>query len=63
MAAGFGLLRLSPDAFWSMTPKELKAALGALAGPAAGGPPDRGNLARLMQSFPDARPHNGAGAR
>ena len=27
MAAGFGLLRLSPDAFWDMTPKEMNAAL------------------------------------
>ncbi|MEL6966010.1 MAG: phage tail assembly chaperone [Pseudomonadota bacterium] len=27
MAFGFGVLRLSPEAFWSMTPKELAAAM------------------------------------
>lgn len=26
MAFGFGVLRLSPAAFWSMTPRELAAA-------------------------------------
>jgi uncharacterized phage protein (TIGR02216 family) len=52
MAAGLGVLRLSPAAFWSMTPRELDAALGTVLGP-AGGPPSRGELARLMQRFPD----------
>ena len=59
MAAGFGLLRLSPDAFWAMTPKELNAALGAFAGPAASGPLGRSDLTRLMQSFPDHRSTRG----
>lgn len=59
MAAGFGLLRLSPDAFWAMTPKELSAALGVLAGPAPGAPPSRNELMRLMRSFPDTRPVDG----
>ena len=27
MAVGFGLLRLSPEAFWSMTPRELERAM------------------------------------
>jgi uncharacterized phage protein (TIGR02216 family) len=56
MAAGFGLLRLPPQAFWSMTPRELDAALGAVLGPAGGGPLSRGDLAGLMQRFPDPLP-------
>ena len=31
MAAGFGLLRLSPKTFWSMTPRELERAMSVLA--------------------------------
>ena len=27
MGFGFGVLRLSPDAFWRMTPRELAAAM------------------------------------
>ena len=52
MAAGFGLLRLSPNAFWAMTPREFAAALrpyatgGAMA-------PDRAALTRMMALFPD----------
>ncbi|MGE8941220.1 phage tail assembly chaperone [Leptospira interrogans] len=52
MAAGFGLLRLSPDAFWTMTLTELSAALGAYSG-AASGPLARSDLTQLMQNFPD----------
>jgi uncharacterized phage protein (TIGR02216 family) len=53
MAAGLGLLRLSPTTFWALTPKELAAALGAVVGPAAVAPPGRSDLVRLMQRFPD----------
>ncbi len=53
MAAGFGLLRLSPDAFWTMTPTELSAALGAYSGAAASGSLARSDLTQLMQNFPD----------
>jgi uncharacterized phage protein (TIGR02216 family) len=54
MAAGFGLLRLSPLAFWSLTPRELDAALGAILGPAAAAAPlSRRELSRLMRRFPD----------
>ena len=52
MAAGLGLLRLSPQAFWSLTPRELDAALGAVLGPAAA-PISRGDLAGLMRQYPD----------
>lgn len=52
MGAGLGLLRLSPDAFWRMTPRELAAAISALAPqPAAG--LDRAGLSTLMARFPD----------
>lgn len=52
MAVGFGLLRLSPDVFWKMTPRELERAAGALRG-RGGAPPSRGDLDRLMLMFPD----------
>jgi uncharacterized phage protein (TIGR02216 family) len=54
MTAGLGLLRLPPAHFWSMTPRELQAALGALLGPATPDTPPRASLAQLMQRFPDA---------
>jgi uncharacterized phage protein (TIGR02216 family) len=53
MAVGLGLLRLPPATFWTMTPKELGAALDAITGPARVGPPSRSDLGRLMQSYPD----------
>jgi uncharacterized phage protein (TIGR02216 family) len=49
---GLGILRLSPDAFWSMTPRELAAAIRARRGD-AGAPLDRHSLQALMQRFPD----------
>jgi uncharacterized phage protein (TIGR02216 family) len=49
---GLGILRLSPDAFWSMTPRELAAAIRARRGD-AGAPLDRHTLLALMQRFPD----------
>lgn len=60
MAAGLGLLRLEPRAFWSMTPKELEAALRAVLGPVrADAPLARGELASLMRRFPDRSPWPG----
>jgi uncharacterized phage protein (TIGR02216 family) len=54
MAAGLGLLRLRPADFWSVTPKELDAALRGLLGLSQGDePPHRATLARLMQRYPD----------
>lgn len=52
MAAGFGLLRLSPKDFWSMTPHEMERAMSVLGGGRTGGPA-RGDLADLMRRFPD----------
>jgi uncharacterized phage protein (TIGR02216 family) len=54
MAAGLGLLRLPPAHFWSMTPKELAAALQALLGPARLDVPlSRRALTDLVARFPD----------
>ena len=53
MAFGLGVLRLSPEQFWAMTPRELKAARDGVYGPAAL-PISRGALVTLMSHFPDA---------
>jgi uncharacterized phage protein (TIGR02216 family) len=52
MQFGFGVLRLSPDAFWRMTPRELAHAIHAVRGPVVPAM-DRGALDALMQQFPD----------
>jgi|GEM_PF-4856009 len=49
MAAGIGILRLSPRAFWNTTPRELAAALGGENSPAM----TRADLDRLLKQFPD----------
>ncbi len=53
MAIGFGLLRLAPDAFWRMTPRELNAAIGGATGHAFRDAPKENDLAALMRRFPD----------
>jgi uncharacterized phage protein (TIGR02216 family) len=53
MAMGFGLLRLSPKDFWSMTPREMERAMSVL-GASRAGAPGRGDLAEMMRRFPDA---------
>ncbi|MCB1491907.1 MAG: phage tail assembly chaperone [Rhodobiaceae bacterium] len=53
MALGLGVLRLSPEAFWAMTPRELEAALGGATGRAFRAVPSRQDLDALMQRFPD----------
>ncbi len=52
MGFGFGVLRLAPDVFWRMTPRELAQAIHAVRGPIAA-PIDRGSLDQLMIRFPD----------
>ena len=54
MRLGFGVLRLGPKEFWGLTPRELAAAFEGLGG-RRGGAPDRGELARMMEKFPDGR--------
>ena len=51
---GLGVLRLPPQQFWSMTPRELACAIDAIAGRA----PllDRGTLVQLMTRYPDDPP-------
>jgi uncharacterized phage protein (TIGR02216 family) len=52
MRVGLGLLRLSPQAFWAMTPIEFERAVGVFASD-RGIAPDRRELAALMRAFPD----------
>ena len=49
---GLGVLRLSPDAFWRMTPRELAHAIVAVRGHVSM-PIDRRGLDELMRRFPD----------
>ncbi|HET6322442.1 MAG TPA: phage tail assembly chaperone [Hyphomicrobium sp.] len=53
MAAGFGLLGLSPTTFWAMTPRELAAGLRGRFGPTPAGPPSRAELSALLRRYPD----------
>jgi uncharacterized phage protein (TIGR02216 family) len=54
MTAGLGLLKLTPQAFWAMTPRELASAVAFVSG-AYGmpGAPTRDDLVALMRRFPD----------
>lgn len=52
MAIGLGLLRLSPQAFWEMTPREFERAASALV-PVREASLGRRDLAGLMEKFPD----------
>ena len=52
MAVGFGLLRISPKTFWSMTPREIERAMSVI-WPASGLNLGREELAALMSAFPD----------
>ncbi|MCM2477630.1 phage tail assembly chaperone [Rhizobium sp. CG5] len=49
--AGLCLLRLDPDIFWGLSPREFAAMTGAFA--PRGGPPQRAELNALMARFPD----------
>jgi uncharacterized phage protein (TIGR02216 family) len=54
MRFGLGALRLPPEAFWKMSPRELASAWGAIAGDRQD-PLDRAGLETLMERFPDGR--------
>jgi uncharacterized phage protein (TIGR02216 family) len=58
MAFGLGRLRLAPSAFWSMTPRELAAAMRPFCRDAS---PlmERSAFARLMRAFPDVEMFDG----
>jgi uncharacterized phage protein (TIGR02216 family) len=49
---GLGVLRLSPDAFWRMTPRELSCAIATVTG-VTGTPIGRTDFEGLMRRFPD----------
>lgn len=51
LAVGLGVLRLSPEQFWRMTPREFAAALRGLYGDAT--PLDRATFDALRKRFPD----------
>ena len=53
MAFGLGVLRLAPEQFWRMTPRELAAALEGASG--RGPALDRAALNDLMTRYPDGR--------
>jgi len=53
MRFGLGVLRLAPEAFWRMTPRELARAIEAFAGPSRGEGMSRAGLDALMARFPD----------
>jgi len=54
MRVGLGVLRLAPAVLWSMTPRELAAALEGALGPSPGDDPiDRRSLSDLMARYPD----------
>jgi uncharacterized phage protein (TIGR02216 family) len=54
MRAGLGSLRLSPDVFWAMTPRELEAALIGAFGMPRDASMSSGELSMLMAMYPDA---------
>jgi uncharacterized phage protein (TIGR02216 family) len=53
MGFGLGMLRLSPAAFWAMTPREIAAAMRAVLPEAPGGF-GKTRLEALMRRYPDA---------
>jgi uncharacterized phage protein (TIGR02216 family) len=55
IAFGLGVLRLPPEAFWLMTPRELAFAMRGLRGDVTA-PLTRRNVDDLMRRFPDDRP-------
>lgn len=50
---GLGVLKLAPEQFWRMTPRELAYAIEAASGRSA--PLDRAALKQLMARYPDGR--------
>jgi uncharacterized phage protein (TIGR02216 family) len=58
MQFGFGVLHLSSETFWRMTPRELAQAIIAVRGHTAT-PLSRETFDALMQRFPDQEQGNG----
>lgn len=55
---GLGVLKLSPQQFWQMTPRELAYAIKAVRGDAPA-PIDRGAFDALLLKYPDHGADNG----
>lgn len=53
MEFGFGVLKLSSDQFWALTPVELEAAMRAHSGSTRQAPLTRPALGALMERYPD----------
>ena len=54
MSIGFGILRLAPADFWSLTPREFEAAVWGIYGkPQRRSLPERHVLEGLLEKFPD----------
>jgi uncharacterized phage protein (TIGR02216 family) len=53
MAFGLGVLRLPPQHFWALTPRELAAAYEAHGGSARCVAPGRARLEEMMETYPD----------
>jgi uncharacterized phage protein (TIGR02216 family) len=53
IGVGLGVLRLPPESFWRMTPRELALAIETLSGRGEGLP--RSMLFELMKRYPDGR--------
>jgi len=53
MALGFAVWRLSPDAFWRLTPREIAAASHGLSSRRREMPPTRRAFDELLKRFPD----------
>jgi uncharacterized phage protein (TIGR02216 family) len=54
IGVGLGVLRLSPEQFWRMTPREFAYAIVAATGH-GGAPLPRATLIELMTRYPDGR--------
>lgn len=55
MRFGFGVLKLHPEQFWAMTPRELASAMDARSNRGGGVAPSRTKLDALISAFPDQK--------
>ena len=58
MGFGLGVLKLSPETFWRMTPRELAHAVRAVRGPTIA-PLARTDFDALLRAFPDQETDHG----
>ncbi len=60
MRVGLGVLRLPPEAFWKMSPRELAAAMAGLYGRSGVARPiDPARFAELQKRYPDKEHQSG----